>query len=140
YARAVRSPKLAGIRVELTLRYPDNRPGFYFVHMHYSTRADAIFAREQRVRRRPVVDSVLIDGETAKVLHSRFDIGGAQDMFDRDDFTLARTLEADPALIQVSFPRPRTLRRITVKAQSFDLRVRLSVRSEGTSRRLVRTA
>ena len=140
YARAVRSPKLAGIRIEQTLPYPDDRPGFYFVHMHYSARADAIFAREERVRRQPVVESVPIDGERAKVLHSRFDIGRTQNMFDGDDFTLARTLEADPALVQISLARARALRRITVKAASVDIRVRLSVFREGNPRLLVRSA
>jgi len=50
------SPKAAGVTVERILPYPDGRPGFYFVHWHYSEQAAAIFEQERFERQRPVQD------------------------------------------------------------------------------------
>jgi hypothetical protein len=36
-----------------------------------------------------------------------FDAGQAQDMFDGDWYTLARVMEANPAVVEIAFPEPR---------------------------------
>jgi len=54
-------------------------------------------------------------------------MGEVGNLFDEDTFTMARTYEANPALIYITFPEPRTITGITVTTGSMDftLTVRL---------------
>ena len=114
FGLARRDPRFDAVRVERVLPYPDGRPGFYFVRLRYSARASAIFAAEQRERARPRHDRIMVDGETVDVVHPLLDLGEIQDAFDGDDFTLARVLQANPAIVRLTFPRARTVKGVTV--------------------------
>ncbi len=98
--------KFTGITLGRTVNYPDGRGGFYFVRLSYSPDADAIFARERVERREPVTELIQDHGRPVLVRHSRFDAGQLKDLFDGDTFTLVRTLEANPAVVEMSFSEP----------------------------------
>jgi hypothetical protein len=126
YRAATDDRRFDAIRVTRVIPYPDGRPGFYFVHMRYSPAADAIFAAERRARQRPIFSHVTIDGQPVTVRHPLFDIGRIDDVFDGDSFTVARTFEANPAVLQLTFPRPRSIRAVQVRIAKMrlDLQIR----------------
>lgn len=110
YAAIVASQKFARVHVRQTLPYPDGRPGFYFLELEYVDNVDEILAAEAAERRQLTASQVIIDGSFAWVRHSRLDMGQPQDLWDGREQTVARTLEADPFVIEVHFGHPRTLR------------------------------
>jgi hypothetical protein len=127
YEEILNDPKFEGVTVERTLPYPDGRPGFYFVHMHYSPQADEVFAQERLERQRPVLADVVVSGETIHIEHSVLDMGGINDIFDGDPRTLARGFEANPFRLALAFDQPRRLTgiRLTTGTMDYSLTIRL---------------
>jgi len=127
YEEVLNSEKITVVRVERTVPYPDGRHGFYFVRMRYTPNAEAVFAEEREARRQPVTEEVILDGQIVQIQHSLFDMGEVENLFDEDTFTMVRTYEANPALINITFAEPRTITGITVTTGSMDftLTVRL---------------
>lgn len=92
-----------------SIRYPNGTDAFEFVRMQYVDDIDEVFRLEKEVRARPVIDNAVLNGETVQVIHSQFDSGGVKDLFDGDNFTLARGREANPLLIEIDYPTPRPI-------------------------------
>ncbi len=107
--RANVSQKFKPLAVEQTIQYPNGVAGFHFARLAYVDNVDEVFAAEREARRKLVVESVVLGGETVQVSHSLFDIGRVQDLFDGDPFTLARGLEANPLIVEMVFPKPRPI-------------------------------
>jgi hypothetical protein len=121
YRSLLTNPKITDVRVDRVLPYPDGTPGFYFLRMSYSPQADALFEQERLERQKPIVETVDIDGQTVVVQHPLFDSGEIQDVFDGDPYTLARTYEANPAVLILTFPAPRPIHAIDVTTGSMDV-------------------
>jgi hypothetical protein len=121
------SGKFDEIRVEQILPYPDGTPGFYFLRLSYVDDVEAIFAAEQAQRRQLQEAKVDLDGETVQVRHSLLDIGAPAQAFDGDPFSLTRTLEANPAVFELTFSEPRTLRGLSVIIGSIEAQVTVLV-------------
>ena len=136
YERTRRDPRFTDLRVEKTVPYPDGRPGFYFVRLRYSPQAASIFAAQARRLRRLVRETIMLDGQQVAVAHSRFDIGEIQDVFDGDTFTLARTLQANPSVVRLTFPRTRLLTAIAVTTATMLPLVTVTVSPARTTKRL----
>lgn len=107
YRQVVESGKFAEVKVEKTLHYPDGRPGFYFVHLRYVDNIDEILAAERAERARLRQAEVTIDGQTVQVRHSLLDMGEIEALFDGKPKTLARTMEANPFVLELTFPEPQ---------------------------------
>jgi hypothetical protein len=120
YQAALSDKKFKTVQVERVLPYPDGSPGFYFARLTYADDVDAIFAAELAERQKPVEETIPLDGQTVDVIHSRFDAGRLQDVFDGDTFTLARGQEANPMVIELHFPTPRALSGLTLDIGSMD--------------------
>ena len=121
-------PRFADVQLIETLKYPDGTDGFYFVRLNYSLQADAIFAAEFAARHKPVEEDITLNGQTVHTLHSQFDVGRIQDLFDGDPYTLARTDIDNPAIIELTFPTPRLLTglKLTTGTMDFGLTITLS--------------
>jgi 4-amino-4-deoxy-L-arabinose transferase-like glycosyltransferase len=132
YAAVLRDPKLTNVHVEETLPYPDGRPGFYFVRMEYSDQAEAAFAREREARSRPVEESLEIDGETYRIEHSVFDSGELFHVFDKDPYTLARGMEANPLLLDITLPSPRNVSGLDLTTGSMDIGLAVALYHPGS--------
>jgi hypothetical protein len=121
--------KFAAVEVERIIPYPDGNPGFYFVHLRYVDNIDEIFAAEKAVREGLRESVVTIDGQEVKVRHSYLDSDFQEKsmalVFDDDPFTLAKTLETNPFIIEMTFPRPRTLRGFSITIGSANVRITL---------------
>ncbi len=61
-----------------------------------------------------VTDKALVDGHLVRVTHSKWDGGQSADLFDTDPKTLARTENANPAVLEFELPTPRALDGISV--------------------------
>lgn len=109
YQKALASGKFKDIRIERTLPYPNGQPGFYFAHLTYIDDIQTVLAQEREQRKILRTDTVTIDGEPVQVQYSMLDIGEPGYMFDGDPNTLSRTFEANPAIVELTFPRPKTI-------------------------------
>ncbi|HET9279084.1 MAG TPA: hypothetical protein VFN95_12895, partial [Flavitalea sp.] len=106
-------PKFTDIVVETTVPYPDGNPGFYFVRLSYVDNVDEVFAAEKATREALRESTLTIDGQQVKVRYSYLD-SDFQDksmalVFDNDRFTLAKTFETNPFVIELTFPKIRKL-------------------------------
>jgi hypothetical protein len=113
YQMTVESGKFTDIRVEQTLPYPNGQPGFHFVRLRYVDNIDQILAAEREARRVLRSDVINLDGQMVPVRYSMLDMGEASQMFDGNVDTVARTLEANPAVIELDFPEPRSISEIS---------------------------
>jgi 4-amino-4-deoxy-L-arabinose transferase-like glycosyltransferase len=124
YQKTLESGKFTDIRVEDTLPYPNGKPGFYFVRLAYVGNIDQILDAEREERRQLRTAEVVIDGQVVQVRHSLLDMGEAQHMFDGDPETLGRTLEANPAIVELIFPGPREISKISLNIGSTQAELR----------------
>lgn len=115
YDKALSSGKFTDVQVEHWLPYPDGRPGFYFVRLQYSESIDQILAAEREARRALLEGQVSWKGQDVEVRYPHLDMGQVKDVFDGDPNTLIRTLEMNPAVIELHFSEP-------VQARSLYLR------------------
>jgi hypothetical protein len=105
------------------LTYPNGEPGFYFVHLSYVDNIDEILSAEQEVRRALQEATVMINGEPVQVRYSMLDMGTIDLLFDGNLQTVARTLEANPFVIELTFPEPHQFNGYTMLLGSADVRV-----------------
>jgi 4-amino-4-deoxy-L-arabinose transferase-like glycosyltransferase len=137
YEAALVNPKLADIRVEELIPYPDGSPGFYFIRMRYSAQADAIFEQERLERLKPVIDTLVVDGSTLTIEHPLFDSGGVQHLFDGDPYTLARGYEANPMVLKITFDTPRPVHGMDLTTGSMDFALTVRLFAPGDSEPVV---
>jgi hypothetical protein len=109
FQKAADSPKVNVISVDKIIPYPSGAPGFYFARLEYVPDAEAIFAAEKEARSIPVEQTFEINGEEIHFKYSKTDMGEIPYLFDGDDFTLIRGLEANPFKLEMDFSRPRPL-------------------------------
>ncbi len=122
---AIPRQKFAEIRVVKTLLYPNGRPGFLFVQLQYKQDIAAIIAAERAAHEQLVEDTVQIDGQPVRMLHSRADIGKPQDVFDGSLTTLFRTDALNPLKIQLIFPSPRRIHQVSLQIGGVPTAVRV---------------
>jgi hypothetical protein len=124
------SGKFQQVKIEKILPYPNGKPGFYFVRLHYVDNILAILAAEKEQRRALLEDVVTIDGQAVQVRYSMLDMATIHHIFDGDDSTVARTLEANPFVIELVFPELRKINGIRTVIGS--LQGRLTVKLYAT--------
>jgi hypothetical protein len=129
YDIVTKSDKLTDIHVETIIPYPDGNPGFYFVHLRYVNNIDEIFADEQATRQVLRESVVSIDGQDVKLRYSYLD-SDFQDksmalVFDNDPYTVAKTLESNPFVIEMTFPKPRTISGFSIIIGSAKIQITL---------------
>jgi hypothetical protein len=133
YEQAKASKKFKSVTVEQVIPYPDGRPGFYFARLAYADNFDTIISEEKAVRSKPVQGQVVIDGQQVQVTHSQFDAGQLRDLFDGDTFSLARGLEANPLVLEFTFPQPRPMTGLEATFGSMDLTLTAKLYADGAT-------
>jgi len=114
YSRAAQSGKFTDIRVEQILPYPDGQPGFSFVRMRYVDTIAEILASEREARREVQKVRLGVDGQLVDLGYSMLDMGTPELFFDGDPESVARTLEANPLVLDLWFDQPRKLRSVSI--------------------------
>ncbi len=130
YDQAQTSGKFKQIEIEKTLPYPNGQPGFYFAHLEYADNIDDILATEKEARRALQETELKIDDQLVKARFSMLDLGQLADMFDGNPDTLARTLEANPLVIELTFPEPRSISGLSIKLGSTEARLTAQLYSD----------
>jgi hypothetical protein len=133
YQQASSSPKFERVDVERILPYPDGTPGFYFARLAYAHDADAIFAAEREARSQPIEGQVVIGGQTVEVLYSQLEAGQLEDLFDGDTFTLVRGREANPFVLEFSYPYPQTLTALAADFGTMDFTLTAKLYAQGAT-------
>jgi len=121
----------------LVVPYPDGRPGFYFIRMHYVDRIDEILAAEREARAPLVQNSVIWDGQEVRMKHSLLDLGDASALFDHDRRTLIRGYEANPFVLEFEFSEPRRIGVIDLDLWRTDVQMTVTVVPAGSSQQKV---
>jgi hypothetical protein len=129
YQDILESGKFTDPRVEQTLPYPNGEPGFYFLRLSYSPKAEAQFALEAAQRRQLQQAVVQWEGQPVQVRHSALDMGEIDLVFDGDPFTFIRTLEANPLVVEMDFPQALRLRGLSFIIGSAQVEVTVQVKS-----------
>ena len=78
-----------------------------------------------------VTDKALVDGRMTEIVHSKWDGGQSADLFDGKRETLARTEDANPAIVELHAPAPRPLKGVSITTGSMDLGVTVVVKPQG---------
>lgn len=125
YKQAIASQKFVVQPPERIIPYPNGQPGFYFVRIRYADNVDAIFAAERQARQQLQEDSATLDGERVVVRHSQLDMGQVSDLFDNDSNTLMRGLEANPLVVEIAFPKPRSISSVGVTVGTMDFQLKV---------------
>jgi len=133
YEQAKASGKFKSIDVDRIVPYPDGRPGFYFARLTYADDMEQILQQEKAARSQLVVDTITLDGQPVQVSHSIFDAGQLKDLFDGDTFTLARGLEANPLVLEFTFPQPRPIKGLDATFGSMDFTLTARLYGEGAT-------
>jgi hypothetical protein len=127
YQQLEESKKFSKIEVERTLPYPDGRTGFYFVRLAYVTDIENIIEQEAEKRRELVEGAVSINGETAIVRHSFLDMGEIDQLFDGDLYTVTRTWEANPYIIEITYDEPRDVGGVSLVIGSAHISIKIEL-------------
>ena len=137
------SPKFTDINVERILPYPDGNPGFYFVHLRYVDNVDEVFGAEKAAREVLRETPLTIAGQPVKVRYSYLDSDFQDEsialVFDNDPFTVAKTLETNPFVIEMTFPKPRTLSGFSIIIGSAKIQITLKCYDETSAEPTVYT-
>ncbi len=133
YTRLIDSGKFDDIQTDRIISLPDGTPGFYFIHAHYSSNADAIFAAEHAARERSSREGIILDGQTVWIDHTPLAAGDVQNLFDNNPDTSVLTRAINPAMIDISFPSPRILSGLEVIAGSHDVDLNLQLFGDGAT-------
>jgi len=78
-----------------------------------------------------VTDKSLVDGRMTEIVHSKWDAGQTADLFDGKPETLARTENANPAVVELHAPAPRPLKGVSVTTGSMDVGLTVVVKPQG---------
>jgi len=129
YDLVLKNDKLTGIQVETIIPYPDGNPGFYFAHLRYVDNIDEIFAAEEEARHALRESVMKLDGQDVQLrysyLDSEFQAESMALVFDNDPFTVAKTFESNPFVIEVIFPTSRTIHGFSIIIGSANVQVTL---------------
>ncbi|NJN79977.1 MAG: hypothetical protein HC797_05625 [Anaerolineales bacterium] len=130
YNFAIQSEKLTDFRIEKTIPCPDGTDCFYFLRVRYSDIANELFAQEKILREQMQESTIKINGEDVQVRHTYLEADdqsvSMQLAFDGDPYTNAKTYEANPFVIELTFPAPRTIRGFSIIIGSANVSVTLS--------------
>lgn len=112
------SQKFKDVTTEKIIPYPDGTPGFYFVRLRYADNADEVFESETAARRILQESNIIINDQTVKIRYSFLDTDTPDEaialLFDGDPFTFTKTLEANPFVIELTYPEPQTINEFSI--------------------------
>ncbi len=124
YDRARQTDKFVVGEPERVILYPDGSPGFYVVRLDYVANVDALFTADRAARAQLVEEQIDINGPVI-VAHSMLDMGSLADLFDGNPFSLMRGFEANPLIVELRFPQPRSVGGVALTVGSMDMNLRL---------------
>ena len=133
-AAAETSAKFKPITILKTIQTPDGKDGFYFARLTYAENVDIVLAAEVAARNRPITETVVVNNEAWTVAHSQLDMGEIGNAFDGNPDTLMRGQQANPLLIDITFPTPRALKGVEMTFAAMDMALTANIFVEGSDK------
>lgn len=127
YPKVAESGKFKEVAVQKIINYPNGRPGFFLVKLAYVDDIDAILAAEKEELRKPIEGEVEINGQVVKITYARIDMGQPKDLFDGNLFSLMRGAEANPYVLELTYPEPRAISGLVLDLATMDYEVIVSL-------------
>ncbi len=127
YPQVADSGKFKEVAVQKIIKYPNGQPGFFLVKLAYVDDIDAILAAEKEELRKPIVGEVEIDGQVVKITYARIDMGQPKDLFDGNLFSLMRGAEANPYVLELTYPEPHIVSGLVLDLATMDYEVIVSL-------------
>ncbi len=118
YRKLRESQEFKDIQVQETIPYPNGEAGFYVITLKVADNIEQIIAAEQTIRRQPVENTLELNGQNIRVLHSPLGSGRLLDIFDDNPDSLGRVLEANPFFFDLTFKQPIPTHSVFVKTGS----------------------
>lgn len=133
YRNLLEDPLFTDINIVQTIMAPDMSIAFYWVTMRYSDEAERLFNEIEEQRRRPMPDTLLIDGEEVTATHSYLDMGSFQDIMDNNLDSVIRSGGSNPLEITFDFDEPKAMNSIAFLIGSGSSQLQLTaVGEDGT--------
>jgi hypothetical protein len=101
YDQLTANPKFKDITIYQILPFPNGKPGFYVLTLNIADKIDEIIAAENEKNRTPVEDTISLNGQSVRIIHSPLGSGRLEDIFDNNPDSLARVLEANPFILDL---------------------------------------
>ena len=120
YDKLLVNPKFKDITVSQILFFPNGKPGFYVITLKVVDNIDAIISSENAKNRTPVEDTISLNGQSVRIVHSPLGSGRLEDIFDNNPDTLARVLEANPFTLDLYPTKPITTNSIVIQTGSLE--------------------
>ena len=118
YALVQENPKFSTVHVIKTVPYPNGEPGFYFVQLLYSKDIETILASETAARQELEETTLTINGEDVELHYSKLDSDVPEkaiaNLFDGDPLTFAKTAEANPFVVELTYPTPINIHEFSI--------------------------
>jgi hypothetical protein len=118
YDKLINNPEFKDIKVEQMLPFPDGRPGFYVISLSVADDIDQIISAQQKLEVTPVEDTITLNDQTVRIIHSPLGGGSLQDVFDKNPDTLAKVIRANPFLFDLYLPAPIDTQNVVIQTGS----------------------
>jgi len=127
FEKATSSGKFTRVQVEKIIPYPNEEPGFFFVRLDYVENIEEILEEEKKARRELQTERVIIHGEPVQVRYSLLDMGKIEDLWDGDAKSVTRTYEANPYVIEITFPESKIVSGVDLVIGDTDANINLQL-------------
>ena len=107
------SGKFTNIEVEEVILYPDQTNGFFFVRLDYVEDIEGILEAERIARQELITEQITLMDQEVVIEYPILDMNEISHVFDGNDSTLCRTLEANPLRIILRFTEPIDIQKLT---------------------------
>jgi hypothetical protein len=125
YDKAVQSPKFKSVVTEKVIPYPNGSPGFYFVRIAYADNIDQLL--EAEIAERRILKEAVLSWMVNQYWRLRLDMGEPTD-YDGDHYLIRQ--EANPFILELSFPKERSIGEITLNLGGMDTDLTVDLYSE----------
>jgi hypothetical protein len=140
YDKLINNPEFTDIKVEQMLPFPDGRPGFYVISLSVSDNIDQIISAQQKLAITPVEDTMTLNDQTVRVIHSPLGGGSLQDVFDTNPDSLAKVLQANPFTFDLYLPTPIDTKSVVIQTGSLpNFTVTISLYAPGATDPIIYT-
>jgi hypothetical protein len=126
YQKVMESGRFNPPQVDLTLPYPDGKPGFYFTRLEYRPDVEQIMRAEREEHLKLIQESIVLDGTVTLVAHSQIE-GDIARIFDGNFDTLVKTRRINPLIIEMEFNEAVSLSGLSLRIGSEAARITVSL-------------
>jgi hypothetical protein len=140
YDKLLVDPKFKDIVIYKVIPYPNGNPGFYVISLSPTDNAIEILNAEKTKNRTPVEDTMQLDGQKIRVIHSPLGAGNLDAVFDHDPNSLTKVLDANPFTFDLYPTTPIDVHSVIVQTGTLpDFTITISLYAPGITNPVIYT-